>query len=56
MGIGMTAMRERVGGLGGTASIDGAPGHGTTVTVLVPLEPRRGDLAAEANSMEGRAK
>jgi len=56
MGIGMTAMRERVGGLGGTASIDSAPGQGTTVSMVVPLDPRKGEVAAETKAMEGRVK
>jgi two-component system sensor histidine kinase UhpB len=56
MGIGMTAMRERVGGLGGTASIDSAPGRGTTVTMVVPLEPRKSEMAAATKVMEGRVK
>ena len=56
MGIGMTAMRERVGGLGGTASIDSAPGQGTTVSMVVPLDPRKGEIAAETKAMEGRVK
>jgi signal transduction histidine kinase len=56
MGIGMTAMRERVGGLGGTASIDSAPGQGTTVSMVVPLDLRKGEIAAETKAMEGRVK
>lgn len=53
MGIGMTAMRERVGGLGGSASIESVPGQGTTVSVLVPLKPRKSEHAAEAEAIEG---
>lgn len=53
MGIGMTAMRERVGGLGGTASIESFPGGGTTVSVLVPLSPRKNEPAPEAKAIEG---
>jgi two-component system sensor histidine kinase UhpB len=53
MGIGMTAMRERVGGLGGTAGIESSPGRGTTVLVLVPLSPRKSEPAPEAKAIEG---
>ncbi len=52
----MTAMRERVGSLGGTASIDSTPGQGTTVSVVVPIKQRKDDLAAEANVMEGQLR
>jgi two-component system, NarL family, sensor histidine kinase UhpB len=37
-GLGLTGIRERVGGLGGTYSIDSHPGRGTRVSVEVPLE------------------
>jgi signal transduction histidine kinase len=33
-------MRERVDLLGGTLTIDAAPGAGTLITVDLPLEPR----------------
>ncbi len=36
--LGRVSMRERVRQAGGTLRIDSAPGHGTTVTVWVPLE------------------
>jgi two-component system, NarL family, sensor histidine kinase UhpB len=53
MGIGMTAMRERVGGIGGTASFESSPGKGTTVSVLVPLGTRKSEHPAEAKAIEG---
>ena len=45
-GVGISAMRERVEGLGGRIEIESQPGGGTNVTVTVPLEagtpaPRR---------------
>ncbi|CAA9392721.1 MAG: hypothetical protein AVDCRST_MAG22-710 [uncultured Rubrobacteraceae bacterium] len=45
-GVGISAMRERVEGLGGRIEIKSQPGGGTNVTVTVPLEagtpaPRR---------------
>jgi two-component system sensor histidine kinase UhpB len=54
-GIGMTAMRERVGGLGGSASIAASPGGGTTVSVQipVPVKPLRNEHV-QAQAIEGR--
>jgi signal transduction histidine kinase len=40
-GIGLRSMRDRVERLGGTLSVDAAPGRGTAVTLELPLE--RGD-------------
>ena len=37
LGIGLTAMRERVRGIDGTSSIDSSPERGTTISVIVPL-------------------
>ena len=37
LGIGLTAMRERVRGIDGTSSIDSSPERGTTISVTVPL-------------------
>jgi signal transduction histidine kinase len=36
-GFGLAAMRQRVDGLGGTLTIENAPGDGTTVAVTVPV-------------------
>ena len=36
-GLGLIGMRERAASLGGTLSIDSAPGRGTTLKVVVPL-------------------
>ena len=40
--LGLLGMRERAALLGGTAEVKGTPGHGTTVTVWVPFEDRKG--------------
>ncbi|MEJ5328778.1 MAG: PAS domain S-box protein [Desulfobaccales bacterium] len=39
-GYGLFSIRERLGHLGGYLDIKSAPGEGTTVTLVVPLEPR----------------
>jgi signal transduction histidine kinase len=38
-GFGLAAMRQRVEQLGGTAVVESASGHGTTVAVTLPLHP-----------------
>jgi signal transduction histidine kinase len=45
LGIGVIAMRERAGLLGGSLSISSTPGAGTTVTLMMPL--RQEDHAPE---------
>ena len=40
-GVGLRAMRERVAELGGTLSIESAPGRGTTLAVALPLTGAR---------------
>src|SRR5882757_6894612 len=37
-GLGLVAMRERVSAIGGTLQIESRPGHGTEVSVRLPLE------------------
>jgi signal transduction histidine kinase len=37
-GLGLIGIRERAASLGGTLSIDSAPGRGTTLKIVVPLE------------------
>jgi len=49
----MTAMRERVGGLGGVARFDSAPKGGTTVSVDVPLAAVKAERAARVAAIEG---
>jgi signal transduction histidine kinase len=39
-GMGLIGMEERVGGLGGTLTIESAPGEGTELRVTLPLESR----------------
>jgi signal transduction histidine kinase len=36
-GVGLSAMRERIEGVGGTLAIYGRPGEGTRVVVSIPL-------------------
>lgn len=38
-GVGLTAMRERAAELGGSCTIEGNSGRGTTVTAVLPLGP-----------------
>jgi signal transduction histidine kinase len=40
-GWGLEGMRERVEAVGGQLSLYSAPGHGTTIQVLIPLAPER---------------
>jgi two-component system, NarL family, sensor histidine kinase UhpB len=40
-GFGIRGMQERVQGLGGSFAMDGAPGHGSCVRIVIPL-PGRG--------------
>jgi signal transduction histidine kinase len=37
-GLGLVAMRERVSAIGGTLQIESRPGHGTDVSIRLPLE------------------
>ncbi|HYL84201.1 MAG TPA: ATP-binding protein [Candidatus Angelobacter sp.] len=37
-GLGLIAMRERVSAVGGTLQIDSRPGHGTELSIRIPLE------------------
>jgi two-component system, NarL family, sensor histidine kinase UhpB len=44
-GLGLTGIRERVNGLGGSCHVDSEPGRGTRITVCLPLSDS-GDTAA----------
>jgi signal transduction histidine kinase len=37
-GLGLVAMRERVSAIGGTLQIESRPGHGTEVSIRLPME------------------
>ena len=55
-GFGLHGMRERAELLGGTLTIDSAPGQGATVTASFPLRGQRDDvprLAGQASSRGG---
>ena len=39
-GVGLAGMRERATDLGGTLTIESAPGEGTTIALSVPAGPR----------------
>ena len=52
-GLGLLGMRERAAMLGGSLSVDSAPGRGTVITVEVPLARQNAPSATEADgSME----
>jgi signal transduction histidine kinase len=42
-GLGLVAMRERVSAVGGTLQIESSPGHGTEVSIRLPLEGNDAD-------------
>jgi len=39
-GYGLAAMRARSAQVGGTLTVESAPGQGTVISVDIPLEPR----------------
>ena len=47
-GLGLVAMRERVSAIGGTLQIESRPGHGTEISIRIPLE------ASDANTNRAR--
>ena len=47
-GLGLVAMRERVSAIGGTLQIESRPGHGTELSIRIPLE------AYDANTNRAR--
>ncbi|MEU6101582.1 sensor histidine kinase [Streptomyces flaveolus] len=51
-GHGLPAMRARLRGLGGTLTVESAPGEGTVVSAAVPLDPPRTDPADPADPLE----
>ncbi|GEP01367.1 PAS domain-containing sensor histidine kinase [Methylobacterium haplocladii] len=46
-GLGLSVVRGLVGLHGGSISIESAPGRGTTVSVTLPLDPRRSSTPSE---------
>jgi len=54
--LGLVGMQERVAQLGGTLTIETAPGHGTTVFVRIPVASEiQGDIDdREAPDLSGR--
>jgi signal transduction histidine kinase len=42
-GLGLVAMRERVSAIGGTLQIESRPGHGTEISIRLPLEANDAD-------------
>jgi two-component system sensor histidine kinase UhpB len=45
-GFGLTGMRERVEAAGGQLAIAAEPGHGFTVTVILPASDHQGDISS----------
>ena len=54
-GLGLTAMRERVEALGGTLTVESAPGEGTTVVAQLPIvAPARPAIPARTGAVAAR--
>ena len=51
-GFGLRGMRERVEGVGGTLSIESAPGEGTTLAVELPVVPREPSRVEDPGNVE----
>ena len=47
--LGLLGMRERARQFGGTVTLQGVPGSGTTVTVTLPLRPMPTDALTSRN-------
>ena len=45
-GLGLIGMRERLSAVGGQFTIDSAPGRGTDLRIIIPLEGRHGDTSS----------
>jgi signal transduction histidine kinase len=46
-GLGLLGMQERVEALGGTLHITSAPGQGTTLQIMLPVDPEETSVGAE---------
>jgi two-component system, NarL family, sensor histidine kinase UhpB len=55
-GVGLMSMRERTTALHGTMNIESAPGHGTRVHAVIPLEEGAAAEAAEVGAAGGTAE
>lgn len=49
-GLGLVGMRERASQIGGTLDVSSTPGHGTTITISVPLASLDATIAAPAET------
>ena len=45
-GLGLIGMRDRLSALGGQLTIDSAPGRGTELRIIIPMEGRHGDTGS----------
>lgn len=53
-GFGLHAMRERIESIGGTLTVDSAPGHGTALMARVPSPPGASPVASEVHGGHAR--
>ena len=53
-GLGLKGMRERVEHIGGTLSVESAPGEGSTLTAELPVFPSESSRAKNAASSSTR--
>jgi two-component system nitrate/nitrite sensor histidine kinase NarX len=55
-GFGLHAMRERMESIGGTLTVDSAPGRGTALVARVPAPPGARPVTSEVNGGHGRVE
>jgi two-component system sensor histidine kinase UhpB len=53
LGLGLTAMRERVRTIDGASQIESSPAGGTTISLLVPLRPPTGERPDQSQPSQG---